>query len=63
MLILNVIVLIIVSAITGYFIGKGKIVVEKRLDKETSERVMKEQEQVIEQYNNMMQSLGGGINE
>ena len=63
MLILNVIVLIAVAFTVGYFIGKGKIVIEKKLDKETSERLLKEQEKAIEMYNQTMQDLGGGLSD
>ena len=61
MLILNIIVLIIIAAIVGYGVGKGKITIEHKLDKETSERMLKEQEKALEQYNQMMKDLGGGV--
>jgi len=49
MLILNVIVLMAVAFISGYFIGKGKVVITKVLDKETSERLAKAQEELNKQ--------------
>ena len=60
MLYINIIVLLALSFASGYFMGKGKIVIERKLDKTTSENIIRKQEQAVERYNNMMQELTGG---
>jgi len=63
MLILNVIVLIAVAFVIGYFLGKGQIVVRKRLSKAenlAAEKELKEMNAQIKEYNEEMKSIFGG---
>lgn len=62
MLILNVITLMAVSGALGFFIGKGKIVFEKKvqLTKEQQDEIEamnKQQKEAINRYNSMIEEL------
>lgn len=62
MLILNVITLMAVCGALGFFIGKGKIVFERKVqltqeERDKLEKATKAQEEAIEKYNSMITEL------
>ena len=62
MLYINIIFISLVSFAMGYILGKGKIEIVKRVEptkeqQEQIEKIQKETEAVIKQYNEAMQQL------
>lgn len=62
MIYINVIMLMVVSAALGYFIGVGKIVITKKVkltpqEAERLEAMEKEQQEAIDKYNQMIRNI------
>jgi len=65
MLILNIIVLMLVALFIGYYLGKGKIVITKTMNKEDSakyleqqEKMLKTQQEAMDRANQLSKDLG-----
>jgi len=65
MLILNIIVLMLVALFIGYYLGKGKIVITKTMNKEDSakyleqqEKMLKTQQEAMDKANRLSRDLG-----
>ena len=65
MLILNIIVLMLVALFIGYYLGKGKIVITKTMNKEDSakyleqqEKMLKTQQEAMNKANRLSRDLG-----
>ena len=62
MLYINIVFITLVSFAIGYILGKGKIEIVKRIEptkeqKEQIEKIQKETEEAIKNYNDAMQQL------
>ena len=62
MLYINIVFISLVSFAIGYILGKGKIEIVKRIEptkeqKEQIEKIQKETEEAIKNYNDAMQQL------
>ena len=50
MLILNVIVLMAVTGLLGYYLGKGKVVINKRMSPEEEKKALEEQKRLVKEH-------------